>query len=62
MNYRYVVLGLWYPGTATSSCAASFRWYRNSIGRKSFDKLCEKAQEIPPGSEGVILTLTCKAN
>ena len=53
-NYRHVVPGLWYPGTATSSCAASFRWYRDSIGRESFDELCEKAQEILPGSEGLI--------
>ena len=25
-NYRHVIDGLWYPGTATSSCAASYRW------------------------------------
>ena len=54
LNYRHVVPGLWYPGTATSSCAASFRWYRDTIGRESFDELCEKAGEIPPGSEGLL--------
>lgn len=53
-NYRHVVPGLWYPGTATSSCAASFRWFRDCIGRDSFDQLCEKAKGIPPGSEGLI--------
>lgn len=54
LNYRHVVPGLWYPGTATSSCAASFRWYRDQIGRENFDELCDKAREILPGSEGLI--------
>jgi xylulokinase len=31
VNYRHVVPGLWYPGTATKSCAASYRWYRDVL-------------------------------
>ena len=38
-NYRHVVPGLWYPGTATASCAASYRWYRDTIGREPFAEL-----------------------
>lgn len=31
MNYKHVVPGLWYPGTGTKSCAASYRWYRDTL-------------------------------
>lgn len=53
-NYRHVVPGLWYPGTATSSCAASYRWYRDAIGRGAFAELDEQAAAVAPGSEGLI--------
>ncbi len=53
-NYRHVVPGLWYPGTATASCAASYRWYRDAIGREPFDRLNEPAEQIPPGSDGLM--------
>lgn len=33
VNYKHVIPKLWYPGTGTKSCAASYRWYR--------DVLCE---------------------
>lgn len=52
-NYRHVVQGLWYPGTGTSSCAASFRWYRDHIGRADYDTLTEAAKKIPVGSDGL---------
>ncbi len=26
VNYRHVVPGMWYPGTANKTCAASYRW------------------------------------
>lgn len=32
INYKHVVPGLWYPGTGTKSCAASYRWYRDVLG------------------------------
>lgn len=53
-NYRHVVPGLWYPGTATSSCAASYRWYRDTIGNESYDVLNKGADLIPPGSDGMM--------
>ena len=53
-NYRHVVPGLWYPGTATSSCAASFRWFRDTLGRSDYDSLCAEAAAVPPGSEGLV--------
>ena len=53
-NYRHVVPGLWYPGTATASCANSYRWYRDTIGREPFAQLNIPAEEIPAGSDGLM--------
>ena len=52
VTYRHVVDGLWYPGTATKSCAASNRWYRDTFGG-SFEQLSEAAAEIPRGCDGL---------
>ena len=53
-NYRHVVPGLWYPGTATASCAASYRWYRDTIGREPFAQLNVPAEQIAPGCDGLM--------
>jgi xylulokinase len=53
-NYRHVVEGMWYPGTATASCAASFRWFRDVLGGIPFKVLDEMAAKIAPGSEGLM--------
>lgn len=53
-NYRHVVPGLWYPGTATASCANSYRWYRDTIGRSPFADLNVPAEKIPAGSDGLM--------
>lgn len=53
-NYRHVVPGLWYPGTATASCAASYRWYRDAIGRAPFAELNVPAEQIKPGCDGLM--------
>lgn len=53
-NYRHVVDGLWYPGTGTASCANSYRWYRDTIGREPFAQLNIPAASIPAGSEGLM--------
>lgn len=45
VTYRHVVNGLWYPGTATKSCAASNRWYRDTFGG-SFDEMSKAAAEV----------------
>jgi len=53
-NYRHVIDGLWYPGTAASSCAASYRWYRDSLGEMPYERLNEAAEKISVGSDGLI--------
>ena len=53
-NYRYVVPGMWYPGTGTASCANSYRWYRDAIGKAPFEELNGPAEEIPAGSDGLM--------
>lgn len=52
VTYRHVVSGLWYPGTATKSCAASYRWYRDSFGG-NFRELDKQATSAGRGSEGL---------
>lgn len=53
-NYRHVVPGMWYPGTGTASCANSYRWYRDAIGREPFAELNVPAESIAPGSDGLM--------
>lgn len=53
VSYSHIVEGLYYPGTATKSCAASLRWLRDTFGGeyKAFD---ETAEKIPLGSGGLL--------
>ena len=53
VNYSHTVDGLWYPGTATKSCAASMRWFRDTFGGDyaDFDR---EAEKIAVGSDGLI--------
>ncbi len=53
INYSHVADGLFYPGTATKSCAASYRWFRDSFGGNYFE-LDELASTVPIGSEGLV--------
>lgn len=53
INYSHVAEGLWYPGTATKSCAASFRWYRDTFGGE-YQALADAAGEIPAGCDGLM--------
>ena len=59
--YPHICPGLWYPGTATKSCAASFRWYRDVFG--SYEKehsadayvaMADAAAQVEPGCEGLL--------
>ncbi|MDO5579767.1 MAG: xylulokinase [Planctomycetia bacterium] len=55
INYSHVVNGLWYPGTATKSCAASYRWYRDTLGgAEDYRELDHHAAEIPVGCDGLM--------
>lgn len=58
--YPHVYPGLWYPGTATKSCAASFRWYRDTFGDyerehwpDAYEAMQQAASRIAPGAEGL---------
>lgn len=53
VNYPHVQDGLWYPGTATKSCAASLRWYRDTFGG-TYKELDEGAAQVPTGSDGLL--------
>lgn len=53
-NYRHVVDGLWYPGTGTASCANSYRWYRDILGREDYAALDMAAEQIPAGCDGLM--------
>jgi len=52
VTYRHVVKGLWYPGTATKSCAASNRWYRDTFGG-NFTEMSAAAATVSRGCEGL---------
>lgn len=53
INYAHLKDGAYYPGSATKSCAASLRWFRDAFGGdfKEFDKM---AESVPVGSDGLI--------
>ena len=53
INYSHLKEGLFYPGSATKSCAASLRWFRDTFGG-SFEEFSAVAEEIPVGSDGLI--------
>ncbi len=53
VNYSHIANGLWYPGTATKSCAASYRWYRDTFGGE-YAELDDGAKNIPIGCDGLI--------
>lgn len=53
VNYSHVAEGLWYPGTATKSCAASYRWYRDTFGG-NYRELDRAAAEVPAGCGGLM--------
>ena len=57
INYSHIIDGLWYPGTATKSCAASYRWYRDTFGGE-FGELDSSASEISAGCDGLIFIHT----
>lgn len=53
VNYSHIVKGMWYPGTATKSAAASYRWYRDTFGG-DYKELDKSAQDVPIGCGGLI--------
>ena len=53
VNYSHIAQGLFYPGTATKSCAASYRWFRDTFGGE-YAELDKIAGDIPIGSDGLV--------
>ena len=64
VTYRHVVDGLWYPGSATKSCAASNRWFRDTLcgaevleaektGTDPYALMSAAAETAPPGCDGL---------
>ena len=53
INYSHIESGLFYPGTATKSCAASLRWYRDTFGG-DYRELDAEAERIAIGADGLV--------
>lgn len=64
VTYKHIIPGLWYPGTATKTCAASLRWYRDVFCEyeklkgdeqnvDAYRLIDEDAAAVPPGSDGL---------
>ncbi len=53
INYSHLIKGLYYPGSATKSCASSLRWFRDRFGG-DYNSFSAMAETIEVGSEGLI--------
>ncbi len=53
INYSHLKEGLYYPGSATKSCASSLRWFRDTFGG-NFEEFSEMAETVSVGAEGLI--------
>jgi len=53
INYSHIVDLLFYPGTATKSCAASYRWFRDTFDG-DYRALDREAEKISIGSDGLV--------
>ncbi len=53
INYSHLESGLYYPGSATKSCAASLRWFRDTFGG-DYGEFSAEAAKINPGCDGLI--------
>ena len=59
LNYRHVLDGLWYPGTASKYAASSYRWLRGILSNgdsnaTSYAEMDGAAATVPAGSDGLI--------
>lgn len=52
INYAHLKDGLYYPGSATKSCAASLRWLRDTFGG-SYEEFSAAAEKVPVGADGL---------
>lgn len=55
LNYRHVVEGLWYPGTACKYATSAYRWLRETMwGEIPYQAMSAAAMTIPPGCDGLL--------
>ena len=59
LNYRHVLDGLWYPGTASKYAASAFRWLREWLWSDDcqpsiYPRMDAAAATVPAGSQGLI--------
>lgn len=58
LNYRHVLDGLWYPGTASKYAASAYRWLRDLIWpdlvEEAYRLMDEAAAQAPAGSDGLV--------
>jgi len=59
LNYRHLIDGLWYPGTASKYAASAYRWLRETVwldhaGSSVYRSMDEAASAVPPGSDGLV--------
>ena len=53
-TFCHAVPDRWFLMGAMLSAGLALRWFRDQIAGTSYEKLSEKAAQIPPGSEGLI--------
>ena len=53
INYSHIIDGMFYPGTATKSCAASYRWFRDTF-EGDYKALDAEAEKIAIGCDGLV--------
>ncbi|MCC6804730.1 MAG: hypothetical protein IT319_17740 [Anaerolineae bacterium] len=59
LNYRHVLDGLWYPGTASKYAASAFRWLRDVLWPDGYHEaiyslMDDEAEQVRVGSDGLI--------
>jgi xylulokinase len=55
LNYRHVLDGLWYPGTASKYAASAYQWLRDALGpQTSFEGMSSAAAGSTLGAGGLI--------
>ena len=53
INYSHLKEGLYYPGSATKSCASSLRWFRDTFGG-DFEEFSSIASTVSIGADGLM--------
>lgn len=53
INYSHIIDGMFYPGTATKSCAASYRWFRDTFDG-DYAELDQLAEQVAIGADGLV--------